>query len=317
MEGKHTQVLDCTIRDGGLINKHHFDHRFVREVYKAVSASGVDYIELGYRNSNKMFSPEEYGTWKFTSDEDIKKIIKGVKSTIKIAVMTDIGRVNMDDFKPAKESPVSMIRTATYVKDIDKAVYMSNHFNDLGYETAINIMAISRDSAGDELDEGLKEIEEDSRVKIVNIVDSFGHLQPRAVISLMERFKTQLKSKLVGFHAHNHLQLGFGNTIEAINHGADSVDGTVYGIGRAAGNCPLELLIGHLKHRRFEISPVLELISKEFIQLRREIEWGYIIPYAITGMLNEHPRTAMALRETKDKDNYREFYEKISSGYMD
>jgi len=317
MDGKNTQVLDCTIRDGGLINKHHFDHRLVREVYKAVSASGVDYIELGYRNSKEMFSPDEYGLWKFTTDEDIKKIVKGIKSNIKIAVMTDIGRVNMDDFKPAKESPVSMIRTAAYVKDIDKAVYMSNHFNDLGYETAINIMAISRDSASDELDDGLNEIETDSRVKIVNIVDSFGHLQPRAVVSLMERFKKHLKTKLVGFHAHNHLQLGFGNTIEAIQQGADSVDGTVYGIGRAAGNCPIELLIGYLKHRRFDIAPVLELISKEFIQLRKEIEWGYIIPYAITGMLNEHPRTAMALRESKNKDNYREFYEKISSGYMD
>ncbi|MCD6413298.1 MAG: aldolase catalytic domain-containing protein [Elusimicrobia bacterium] len=304
------KVLDCTIRDGGLINNHKFDHRFVRAVYKAVSSAGVDYIELGYRNSKRLFSQEEYGPWKFCGDEDIKKIIDGIESNTKISVMVDVGRVDLDDVKPASESPVDMIRVATYVKDIDKAIFLSNHFFDKGYETTINIMAISRDQ-GPELDEALHQIEKESKAGIIYIVDSFGALYQETVEHLVKLFKSIIKTKEVGFHGHNHQQLAFGNTIEAIIHDANYLDGTVYGIGRAAGNCPLELLIGFLKNPKFDIRPILDLISDEFIPLRRKIEWGYIIPYAISGMMNEHPRQAMALRNSDRKENYREFYESL------
>ncbi len=316
MYRKEIKLLDATVRDGGLINDHKFDHRFVREVYKAVSAAGVDYIELGYKNSDKLFSPEEYGPWKFCSDEDILKVIDGIESNTKISVMGDIGRVNLDDYKPADESPVDMVRTATYVKDIDKAILMSNHFDELGYETTINIMAISRDMGSLELDEALHQIEEESKVQVVYVVDSFGALYQETTDILIKKFREILKTKEIGFHGHNHMQLAFGNTVEAIMKDVNYLDGTVYGIGRAAGNCPLELLLGFLKNPKFDIRPVLDLISKEFIPLRKEIEWGYIIPYAISGMMNEHPRAAMALRKGEDKENYRQFYESLSNAYM-
>jgi len=304
------RVLDCTIRDGGLINNHDFDHRFVREVYKAVAASGVDYIELGYKNSKKLFSTKEFGHWKFCDDEDIKKVTDGIDSNIKISTMVDIGRVDMDDVKPAAESPVDMMRVASYVKDIDKAIFMTNHFHQKGYETTINVMAISRDM-GPELTEALHQVEEESNIIALYIVDSFGALYQEPVEKLVKEAKDILKTKEVGFHGHNHQQLAFGNTIEAIMHGANFLDGTVYGIGRAAGNCPLELLLGFLKNPKFDIRPVLDLISEELVPLRSKIEWGYIIPYAIAGMLNEHPKAAMALRKTDKKENYREFYESL------
>ncbi|MDD4183450.1 MAG: nucleoid-structuring protein H-NS, partial [Candidatus Omnitrophica bacterium] len=138
------KVFDCTIRDGGLVNNHDFDDRFVREVYKALSAAGVDYMEIGYKNSKRLFSPKDFGKWKFCDDSDIEKIKAGIKSKTKISVMVDVDRVDIEDVKPKKESPVDMIRVASYVKDIDKAIYLVNHFADKGYETTVNIMAISR-----------------------------------------------------------------------------------------------------------------------------------------------------------------------------
>ncbi|MFH1504997.1 MAG: aldolase catalytic domain-containing protein [Candidatus Omnitrophota bacterium] len=310
MYREQIKVVDCTIRDGGLINKHDFDLKFVREVYKAVSAAGVDYVELGYKNSKKLFSPKEYGLWKFCDDEVIEQVIEGVESKTKVAVMVDIGRVDINDVRPAKESPVDMVRVATYVKDADKAIAMANDFAQKGYETTINIMAISRDQ-GPELDEVLYQMEAECAAQAIYIVDSFGALYQEPVENLVKRFKNILKTKEVGFHGHNNQQLAFGNTIEAIIHNANYLDGTVYGIGRAAGNCPLELLIGFLKNPKLDIRPVLDLISKEFISLRKKKEWGYIIPYFISGMLNEHPRQAMALRDGKDKEDYRNFYESL------
>ena len=310
------KVLDCTIRDGGLMNNHNFELRFVREAYKAISESGVDYMEIGYRNSKKLFSPKEYGAWKFCTDEDIHKAIEGIESKTKISIMCDVDRVDLEDVKPATESPVHMIRTASYVKDIDKAISMVNDFAEKGYETTINIMAISRDQ-GPELDEALHQIEEESKVNIVYIVDSFGALYQEPVEHMVKLFKKILKTREVGFHGHNHQQLAFSNTIEAIIHDANYLDGTVYGIGRAAGNCPLELLIGFLKNPKFDIRPILDLISHELIPLRNKIEWGYVIPYAISGMMNEHPKAAMALRKTSKKENYREFYESLMNIGLD
>ncbi|HAZ10020.1 MAG: nucleoid-structuring protein H-NS [Omnitrophica bacterium GWA2_41_15] len=294
------------------MNNHNFDFRFVREVYKAISEANVDYIEIGYKNSKELFSPKEYGLWKFCNDEDIRKVTEGIESKTKISVMVDIGRVNMEDVKPASESPVNMIRVAAYVKDIDKAIFMVNHFAEKGYETTINIMAISKDQ-GVELDEALRQIEGESKVNVVYIVDSFGNLYQETTEILVKRFKAILKTREVGFHGHNNQQLAFSNTIEAIIHNANYLDATIYGIGRAAGNCPLELLIGFLKNPKFDIRPILDIISKEFIPLSSKIEWGYVIPYAIAGMMNEHPKAAMALRNSDKKENYRDFYETIKN----
>lgn len=304
------KVLDCTIRDGGLMNKHGFDLRFVRAVYKALSEAGVDYMEIGYKNAKRLFSPKEFGAWKFCDDDDIKKVIDGIESRTKISVMVDVDRVDVEDVKPRKESPVSMIRVASYVKDIDKAIYLVNHFADKGYETTVNIMAISR-ALDNELTEALEQLEKESKANVIYIVDSNGALYQETTEFLIKKAKSIIKTKEIGFHGHNNQQLAFSNTIEAIIHDANFVDGTVYGLGRAAGNCPLELILGFLKNPKFDIRPVLDLISKEFVPLREKMEWGYVIPYAIVGILDEHPRAAMALRESNDKENYREFYESL------
>lgn len=310
------KVLDCTIRDGGLMNNHVFDPRFVHAVYKAISEAGIDYMEIGYKNSKKLFSTQEYGKWKFCDEDDIKKAIDGIPSKTKLSIMVDVDRVDVEDVRPKKESVVSMIRVASYVKDIDKAIFLVNNFADKGYETTVNIMAISR-ALDNELTEALHQLEEECKAGVIYIVDSFGALYQESIEFLVKKFKSILKTKEVGMHAHNNQQLAFGNTIEAIIHDANYVDGSVYGLGRAAGNCPTELLLGFLKNPKFDIRPVLDLISKEFIPLREKLEWGYLIPYAITGILDEHPKTAMALRASHKKEDYREFYESFLGGDAD
>jgi len=305
------KVLDCTIRDGGLMNNHDFDDRFVRAVFKAVSEAGIDYMEIGYKNSRKLFPGDKYGAWKFCSDDDICKVTEGIASKTKISVMVDVDRVDLEDIKPKKESPVDMIRTACYVKDVDKAIFMANHFADKGYETAVNLMAISK-VLDVELDECLQQLEKECRCNVVYLVDSNGALYQETVEYLIKKAKGIIKTKEIGIHAHNNQQLAFGNTIEAIIHQANYLDSTIFGMGRAAGNCPTELLLGFLKNPKFDIRPILDLISKEMIPLSKKVEWGYVIPYAITGILDEHPKSALKLRETDQKDNYREFYDSFA-----
>ena len=59
------KVLDCTVRDGGLMNKWQFSDDFVRSVYNACVEAGIDYMEIGYLSSEKAFDRSVYGPWKF------------------------------------------------------------------------------------------------------------------------------------------------------------------------------------------------------------------------------------------------------------
>ena len=303
------KVLDCTVRDGGLINNHYFTDEFVRAVYQALSKSGIDYMEFGYRSSRELYPPEDFGDWKYCDDDKIKQVIDGIESDIKISVMVDSYRVKEQHFAPADESPVDMFRAATYVKYIDSAIELTNRCHDLGYETAVNIMAISREREPD-LIEARDQLAK-SPVDVVYVVDSFGSLYCEQIEYLIKLYKEHLPGKEIGIHCHNQQQLAFGNTIEGIIHNANYLDGSLYGIGRGPGNCCLELLIGFLKNPKFNLTPILKVIQDHMLPMRKEIEWGYIIPYMVTGILNEHPRTAIAYRNSKDKDKFAEFYEQM------
>jgi len=306
------KVVDCTIRDGGLTNNSHFTLETVRGVYKAVCEAGVDYVELGYRNSKAMFSPEEFGPWRFCDEEHLRRVTEGVKpGDTKISVMMDAHKADPDDLLPADQSVVDMVRVATYVKDADKAIRICNEATAKGYETTINIMAISKEGPPF-LDEALEQFENETQARAIYVVDSFGALYSEEIHYLIERYRMHIKTKEVGVHCHNSQQLAFANTIEGIIKGANYVDGTLYGLGRGAGNCPLELLLGFLKNPKFKLLPVLEVIGAHIIPLQEQIEWGYHIPYMLAGILNQHPRDAMAWMAGQNKHDYAAFYKRIT-----
>ena len=152
-----------------------------------------------------------------------------------------------------------------------------------------------------------------SPIQAVYIVDSFGALYTEQVRDLTKLYAEALKgtAKEVGFHGHNNLQLGFANTIEAIVAGANRIDATISGIGRGAGNCPLELLLGFLHNPKFRLRPVLECCRDVFVPLSKDLDWGYSIPYAITAFLNQHPRAAIEMRKGETPDDYVTFFDEM------
>ncbi|MHA0856619.1 aldolase catalytic domain-containing protein [Paenibacillus sp. CMAA1364] len=311
MKLNQCKIVDCTIRDGGLVNNWDFSVEFVQKLYAGLNEAGVDYMEIGYKNSPKLLKgAEEAGPWRFLDDDFLRKVIPQ-KGTTKLSALVDIGRVDVNDIPDRSESMIDLIRVACYIKDVDKALQLIQTFHDRGYETTINIMALSN-VMENELNEAFEMIKE-SVVDIVYVVDSYGSLDHKDIEFLVEKFKTQLPNKRLGIHAHNNLQLAFANTLLASECGVEMLDASVYGMGRAAGNCPTELLVSQLKNTNYKLRPVLDVIEQLMIPLREKEEWGYIIPYMITGSLDEHPRSAMALRATADKDKSADFYDKLMS----
>ncbi|WP_419768448.1 aldolase catalytic domain-containing protein [Arcobacter sp.] len=304
------KVFDCTIRDGGLVNNYHFTDEFVKAHYETCVVAGVDYMEIGKNNSPSIMSEDEYGAWNFCKEEDIRRIVGENNTGMKIAVMSDIGRTVPSELLPKSESVVDMIRIATYIHQLPAAIELIEEAHSKGYETTVNIMAISK-SFDDELNEVLEQLSK-TNVDIIYIADSFGSFYPEQINKLTEKYLSYAEKtgKKIGIHAHNNLQLAYANTIEAMMYGASFLDVTISGLGRGAGNCPLELLIGFLKNPKYKLMPVLKFIEEYIVPLEKELDWGYSIPYMLTGQLNEHPRAAMKARDEGDT-KYREFYRNL------
>jgi len=309
------KVLDCTIRDGGLMNNHHFDDKIVKVIYETCVAAGIDYMELGYKASRKAIKTGEHGCWKYCVEDDLRRIVGDNRTKLKLCVMADAERCDYHDDIPKKsESVIDMIRVATYIHQIPAALDMVKDAHDKGYETTLNLMAAST-IPDNELDEGLEMMAE-SEVKAIYVVDSFGALYSEQVHHLVKKYLSFCKSagKEVGVHMHNNMQLAFANTIEGIIGGANYLDATMAGLGRGAGNCQMELLLGFLKNPKFNLRPVLDCVQNHIEPMRAKLLWGYDLPYLLTGMLNQHPRTAIKFKEaelTGKKGDILEFYDVV------
>lgn len=310
------KVLDATIRDGGLCNNFEFTDEFVTELYKSNIKCGVDYMEFGYRASKNLFDPDKFGKWKFCNEEDIRAIVGDNVSDMKIAVMADVGRCDFKtDFIPKSESVIDLIRVACYIHQIPAAIEMIEYFKDLGYEVTCNIMAISQAST-DQVEDALEMLCE-SRVDVIYLVDSYGSLYPENAGKLAQKYidYAEKAGKKVGFHAHNNQNLAFANTIETMSYGVSYLDATALGMGRGAGNCAMELLLGFLKNPKYSLYSLLTFIEKYMIPLKESgVVWGYDLQYLFTGQLNRHPREAMAFTEEKRGD-YCEFYKSLLDNF--
>jgi 4-hydroxy 2-oxovalerate aldolase len=303
------KVMDCTVRDGGLMNKWQFSDDFVRAVYKGSVEAGIDYMEIGYKSSESAFSRNEMGPWKFCDEKDLRRVIGDNKTNLKISAMADIGRISPDDIPPASESLIDMMRVACYVHQVDKAVWLAEHCMDKGYEVTINLMAVSKVNEP-ELDQALEDLAK-SKVPAIYVVDSFGSLYSESIEYLVKKYKTALQGKEIGIHAHNNMQLAMSNTITSIINGATLLDATLLGMGRGAGNCPIEILIAFLKNPKYRLLPLLDVIQNHVKPWQEKIDWGYHIPYLITGALNEHPRSAMQWMDSERKDDFVAFMKEM------
>lgn len=224
------KVLDATIRDGGLVNDFYFTDEFIRNLYLANVKAGVDYMEFGYRADKEMFDANKFGKWKFAEDDTIREIVGDNNTDLKISIMADVGRCNYkQDIHDRADSPVDLVRVATYVNTMPAALDMIEDAHKKGYETTCNIMAISNAKESD-INTAL-EMLGNSPVDGIYIVDSFGSLFPEQIRKISEQYMeiADKYGKYIGMHAHNNQQLAFANTIESCAQGVSYLDATMGG----------------------------------------------------------------------------------------
>ena len=274
------QILDCTLRDGGYYTNWDFNASTVDAYIKAMNGLPIDYLELGYRNNPL----KEYnGKFGYCPLSVLKHIRANSKQ--KLAVMLNEKSTKPEDLQhligPLK-GVVDMIRMAVDPKNLDRAAVLAENVKEYGFEVAFNVMYMSKWEQYEGLFEKLPKL--NGVVKIFNMVDSYGSVSPDEVRAIIANLKKYLTCQ-IGFHGHNNLQLGLINTLTAIDCGVDSVDATILGMGRGAGNLNMELLLTYLnKHAGLKVNfNELGHAIQAFAPLYEKYRWGTTLPYMISG----------------------------------
>ena len=292
------------------MNKWQFTKEQVIELAKALIEANVEYMEAGYRADYALFSPLEYGPWRFCEEKDLSEIYEITKGKIKLSMMADIGRTKIESLIPSNESSIDAIRIACYARQIDEAIIMAERSIDYGYETFINIMAITIEDMGS-IKACLEKINRLSDLKGLYLVDSFGSLTMKETSNLINIYKQACPDLIIGFHGHNNLQLALANSLIAAEMGATYLDGSCFGMGRGAGNCPLELLIPQTGKGNSNLGPILETIENWIKPLHSRLKWGYHLPYVVTGIANSHPSSAINYLKSEENMPIARFYDSL------
>jgi 4-hydroxy 2-oxovalerate aldolase len=280
-------IIDCTIRDGGHLNNWQFDNNAVKAAYYAALKSGVDFFEIGYRFP---YSHPNLGDYGYCKDEFLASLIEP-NDKCKLLVMVNANtsdRVEFVDCDPAL-TPVKGVRVAAYPYEYERAIQLLELLHSKGYLVYLNLMASSEIT--EEQYEILKNWKNKHIIGSIYFADSFGAFTPSDIPFHVNKLR-DLGFENVGFHSHNNLQMAFANSLKSLEMGATFIDASIYGMGRGAGNLPIEILLGYLEkegHSQYNTLPYLDVIERYFYKLNKEIEWGYSVRNLIGGLANVHP----------------------------
>jgi len=287
--------IDCTLRDGGYYNDWDFSFEFVKKYLLALSVAQINYVELGFRLlNNKGFK----GAYAFCKDDFLNKL--DIPTGINIAIMINAddlisdNRLNWEALEilvPLKsgESKVNLLRIASTVDDFEIIAPAFKILKQKGYNTAVNIMQISKISHNEFKKIGI--IATDNDVDIIYLADSFGSLVPDDIVDIV-RFLKESWHGQIGFHAHDNKGFALINTLKAIESGITWVDSTINGMGRGAGNTKTEellLSLDNYERNKSNFIPLLKMINNDFKYLKEKYLWGTNSYYFMAAQCSIHP----------------------------
>ena len=275
-------ILDCTLRDGGYVNDWEFDSNLAKGVIDGLYESGIRVIEIGIMG----IGGEAGKSTKFSSFKDAEPLLENRKKDCKYAIMINQTGFENFDIPNRSEKTVDIIRLAYFKREIHDAMIFAKSLKDKGYEVFLQAMATFMYS-DDEIDDMLKKVN-DLKPQAFYIVDSFSNLFPEDITSMANSVLLRLNRDIdFGFHAHNNIQMAFANAIAFMNVEDDRkkyIDGSIYGMGRGAGNVPVELLMDYLNRRvkQYNIEVLLKTYQDYIKPIFEQYFWGYTHPYYLT-----------------------------------
>lgn len=285
-------LLDCTLRDGGYVNDWNFGHNNLVNVFERVTGAGIDAIEIGFLDERRPFDmnrsimPDVADVEKIYGKLDRKKTM--------VVGMIDYGTCGFEHLCPASESWLDGIRVIFKKDKAVEAMNFCRKVKALGYRVFSQLVSVTS-YTDEELIEVLHLVNE-VHPFAVSMVDTYGLLNPTSLSHLIQVIDQNLDPDIcLGFHAHNNFQLGFINAVTLLDSNLDRdvlVDGSLYGMGKSAGNAPLELIAMYMNDncgKHYDVNALQEAIVTSILDIYSRNPWGYKLFFYIAAKNRCHP----------------------------
>ena len=271
-------LLDCTLRDGGYINDWEFGHDNLISIFERLTDSGVDIVEVGFIDERR---PYDHNRSIFPNTEAVGDIWQCIEKRPPLVVgMIDYGTCSLEDIQPCEDSFLDGIRVIFKKQKMYEAMEFCGRVKEKGYKVFSQLVSITSYS-----DEELRELiclVNEVEPYAVSMVDTYGLLEPDRLLHYYEILDREVKPHIqIGFHAHNNFQMGYANAQAFLKKNTDRdvlVDATLFGMGKSAGNAPIELLARKMNEEygaHYDIRPMLEAIEESIKPIHDKLPWGY------------------------------------------
>ncbi len=298
-----TNLLDCTLRDGGYLNDWAFGHDNIINIFERLVSAGIDIIEIGFLNETREY---DFDRTIFPDAISVNKIYEGLsKGTSMVVGMIDYGTCGIEQLIPAKESFMDGIRVIFKKEKKEGAIAFCKQIKELGYQVFAQAVSITsyNDTEFMELISLVNELEPYA----FSLVDTYGLLHKNQLMHYFEFADKHMKTSIgMGYHSHNNMQLAYANCIEVMELPPLKrdviIDGTLYGMGKSAGNAPLELLATYMNDnlgKHYHCSQLLEAIDVTILELYKQIPWGYSFKFFLSASKDCHPNYVTYLMDKK------------------
>lgn len=292
------QVLDCTLRDGGYINDFRFGKRGIAKIIQQLTVAGIDIIETGF------LEDEEYDPdcSVYNSVEQIKELLPADHKHSMYVAMACYGEYDISQLSPYDGTSIDGIRVTFHYNEVEEAIEYCRQIQQKGYKVFVQPVGTSS-YTDEQLLSLIKKVNELNPYAFY-LVDTLGLMHKDEVLRFFYLINHNLAKGInMGFHSHNNLQLSFSNcqaltTVET--NRAISLDSSVYGMGRGAGNLNTELIANYLNEHcdaEYDIEAILEIVDEFIIKIKQQYEWGYSVPYYLAAINGCHPNYASYLSE--------------------
>jgi 4-hydroxy 2-oxovalerate aldolase len=322
------KLLDCTIRDGGYVNDWKFTDEQVRQCYIACSNSGVEYMEIGFRNLKKPDLLQKYGKPFFCEEEYLNEIM-GNYNGCKIAVMVTIDAFDINDFVRKELSKISLVRVLMAyhgskngndnvldITQLENGLVQINELIKLGYDISFNIGRIDKIS-NDQLYKVCKLLST-TNIKYFTMADTYGSVDLDHIEKLIPFVKDLFHNKFnnknieIGFHAHDNCCNATCKALYSLKFGATMIDGCSLGFGRGSGNAKTELIMIDLNknyNTNHDLINIIEFGDNHLINYKECLNnLCYNVVYALAAYFGCHVTYAIDIVEKYNKLEIRDIY---------
>lgn len=293
-------ILDCTLRDGGYINDWRFGYANIKSIISRLTKANIDVIEVGFLEDHEYDKDRSF----FNDVDQIVNVLPTDRGNSQYVAMTRFGHLDIDHLKEYDGRSIDGIRITFHEDEVEEAIEYCKLIKQKGYQ--VYVQPVGTTSYTDQY--LLKLIDVVNRIEpyAFYIVDTLGLMKKNDLLRMFYLVDNNLNDEIIlGFHSHNNLQLSFSNAQELVDLHTNrqiTIDSSVYGMGRGAGNLNTELITQHLnlvRNGQYRTDYLLEIVDDTIGKLREIYTWGYSVPYYLAAINNCHPNYATYLMNRK------------------